>query len=287
MENKKLKETEEKINLAVEDLFGELKKGKSDRLLKYLEFCSKFYRYSFSNTILIWFQKPDARHVAGFHKWSELGFKINKGEKGITILAPREYKYFIEDTGKWVFLNKEMIEILPGNIEIRTGIRFIPVTVFDKAQVTNIGGKDLVDDYFYNIGNNFEQKYENIKNLIVGTGIIVEEVKDINAEGISLKGTIEIKETRDSNNKLLTLIHEWAHEILHQKNDRKDLTRGQIELQAEVVSYVVCYWLGLKNPFTADYVQNWGNDGKELKKNLEIIVSTSNAMINKISKIKN
>ena len=83
MENDKTKKI---INSAVDSLFEEIKKGKSKRLLDYLEFCSKFYSYSFSNTVLIWFQLPKAKRVAGFKKWNELGYKIKKGSKAIRIL---------------------------------------------------------------------------------------------------------------------------------------------------------------------------------------------------------
>ena len=38
--------------------------------------------------MLIASQKPNAKHVAGFHAWHKLGRFVKKGEKGILILAP-------------------------------------------------------------------------------------------------------------------------------------------------------------------------------------------------------
>ena len=45
-------------------------------------------RYSLGNQLLIALQAPDARFVAGFHAWKDLGRRVSKGEHGIRILAP-------------------------------------------------------------------------------------------------------------------------------------------------------------------------------------------------------
>jgi hypothetical protein len=41
----------------------------SDCFREHLAFCGRFHKYSFSNRILIWSQRPDAQLVAGFHTW--------------------------------------------------------------------------------------------------------------------------------------------------------------------------------------------------------------------------
>ena len=54
---------------------------------------SKFYHYSFSNTLLIAMQKPEATYVAGYTSWQRnFDRQVMKGEKGIKILAPAPYK---------------------------------------------------------------------------------------------------------------------------------------------------------------------------------------------------
>ena len=42
----------------------------------------------FNNQLLIAAQRPDATAVAGYNAWKALGRQVNKGEKGIAILAP-------------------------------------------------------------------------------------------------------------------------------------------------------------------------------------------------------
>ena len=279
--------TKKIINSAVDSLFEEIKKGKSQRLLDYLEFCSKFYNYSFSNTILIWFQLPEAKRVAGFKKWNELGYIIKKGSKAINILAPQIYKYIIKDNKKITFRNMTA-EQKSRKEEHMEGIYFVPVSVFDISQTEKTNNsKDFVGSYFWNIGNGFKDKYLMIKEIILGTGVNIIEGDTGTAEGISKGGEIIIKKDNDYNNKLLTLIHEWAHELLHKDNiNTISLDRGVKEIQAESASYIVSKYLGLNNPFTSDYIQKWSKDKEQLKENLTVIIKTSRKIIDIINKQK-
>ena len=83
----RLKEITDRLEQGIKELF------ESERYKEYLRVMSKFYNYSFNNTLLIAMQKPDASLVAGFTAWKN-NFKRNviKGEKGIRILAPAPFK---------------------------------------------------------------------------------------------------------------------------------------------------------------------------------------------------
>jgi antirestriction protein ArdC len=83
--------TEQAKNLsedALNHLMQALDEGQSDALKNYLRLMSRFHRYSWGNCLLIYSQRPEATHVAGFHAWLKLGRYVRKGEKGIVILAP-------------------------------------------------------------------------------------------------------------------------------------------------------------------------------------------------------
>ena len=270
------------ITGAVSDLFDEIKKGKSKRLLDYLEFCSKFYEYSFSNTLLIWCQFPRAGRVAGFRQWNKLGYNIKKGSKAIGILAPKTYRYITEDGERIIFRNMTAEQKKRKEEHIK-GIYFVPVSVFDISQtIKGENAKDLIDRYFWNIGNGFKAQYIMIKGIILGTGTGVVESDTGTAEGVSKGGIIEIRKENDYNNKLLTLIHEWTHELLHR--GKKD--RETAEIQAEGVSYIVGKYLGLNSPFAADYIQNWAKDKEQLRENLTVIIKTAREIIDMIYKQK-
>ena len=90
----------------------------SDELKRFIAFRkNNFYDYSIRNTILIYKQNPNATLVAGIKKWNELGYKVKKGSRAISILVPL-IRNIIKD-------GKEKDEIYG----------YKPVNVFDRSQV--------------------------------------------------------------------------------------------------------------------------------------------------------
>ena len=53
----------DKLEQGIKELF------ESERFKEYLRTMSKFYNYSFNNTLLIAMQKPEATYVAGYTSW--------------------------------------------------------------------------------------------------------------------------------------------------------------------------------------------------------------------------
>ena len=64
----------------------------SENWQHYLDFQSRFHRYSFGNVLLIAAQCHEATRVAGFNAWRKMNRFVRKGEKAIWILAPMVYK---------------------------------------------------------------------------------------------------------------------------------------------------------------------------------------------------
>ena len=103
---------------AIEDgVQNVIESGDIDNLLDHM---SKFHRYSFSNQMLIYIQKPESTEVAGYNRWEEIGRQVKKGERGIEILAP-------------IFIKKKKEEE-DGSIKEDTYTRFRAVRVFDISQ---------------------------------------------------------------------------------------------------------------------------------------------------------
>src|ERR1700728_4095326 len=63
-----------------------LEHGESWR--RFLAAQARFPRYSYSNTLLILEQRPDASAVAGFATWRSLGRFVRAGEQAIWSVAP-------------------------------------------------------------------------------------------------------------------------------------------------------------------------------------------------------
>ena len=86
-EKQKVKEITDRLEEGLKELF------ESEKYKNYLSTMSKFHNYSANNIQLIAMQRPDATFVAGYKAWQK-NFErhVNKGEKGIRILAPAPYK---------------------------------------------------------------------------------------------------------------------------------------------------------------------------------------------------
>ena len=131
----------------MQNLFKKIDDGvkavfETERYKECLRYMSKFTNYSAGNCILIMLQKPDASLVAAFGKWKELGRTINKGEKGIALLAPMSFKSkelkeqpVTDSSGNQVYNadgseKKEKVEVE------ETSIGFEKVYVFDVSQTS-------------------------------------------------------------------------------------------------------------------------------------------------------
>ena len=62
----------------------------------------KFKKYSANNQSLIYYRFPNAKYVANYKKWQELGFQVNKNEKSISLLRPNNIKGFYDKDGKFI-----------------------------------------------------------------------------------------------------------------------------------------------------------------------------------------
>lgn len=128
-DNDKMKELTDRLEAGTKAVF------ESERYKEYLGVMAKFHRYSSRNALLILLQKPDASYVAGFGAWKSMERSVNKGEKGIQILAPTPYKKTVEIT------RGEDGELLPEPQKKEITVKaFSPAYVFDVSQ-TN--GKEL------------------------------------------------------------------------------------------------------------------------------------------------
>lgn len=107
----------------------------------------KFKKYSANNQSLIYYRFPNAKYVANYKKWQELGFQVNKNEKSISLLRPNNIKGFYDKDGKFITLKKATLEqqkeIKIGNIKTTYKMcGFGVFSVFDISQ-TNATESDL------------------------------------------------------------------------------------------------------------------------------------------------
>lgn len=279
----KVKEITDKLESGLKTLF------EGENFKRYLSVMSKFHSYSFNNTLLITLQKPDATLVAGYKTWQrDFERNVNKGEKGIKIFAPYQYKTKTEqektdpETGLPMLGNdgKPIIE----EVEVKH-VSFRVVPVFDVSQTNGKELPTLGADELRGDVKNFDKFFGAIKD-ISPVPIIFEEIAGESRKGYFSRATkdIHIKEGMDEIQTVKTAIHEIAHSMLHDNED-SEKSKNTKEVEAESVAYTVCQHFGIDtSDYSFAYVASWGTSVQlpELKASLETIQKTASDIISKI-----
>jgi hypothetical protein len=222
----------EAVAAASEQLVAALKAGQTEVLKRYLEAMGRFRKYSFTNCMLIFCQKPDATRVAGFHTWKSLGRYVKKGEHGLVITAPMIHKKRAKSEGKVVSIDAES----------ETYVTFRPVYVFDQSQTE---GDPLPDLHSTRVEGDATIYLERLTKHVTDSGIALEfGDPTMGAGGRSYGGKIVIKAGMTEAETLSVLVHEVAHERLHRGDRRKNTTKTVRETEAEAVAHVACSSLG-------------------------------------------
>jgi hypothetical protein len=271
----------ESITAAAEALAEELRQGKSERFTALLAFAARFHHYSLGNQLLIAQQCPEATRVAGYKTWEGLGYHVERGQHGIRILAPRTYSRRGEE-------GEADQALADAGVTERKAVYFASVPVFDVSQLNpeEVAARPLPTFYY---ASETDQETDALCTRAVAAmaaaGITVEGRDDLASpehQGYSRGGYVAVRAGLPSRNRFKTLVHEWAHELLHQgaaKADAAGLSKGVRECHAEATSYVVCAHFGLHNPFSSDYLKSWGADATTLLAELGAVHSAAMTII--------
>lgn len=259
------KEASAEINNSIEQLCTDLAKGSSNSLKAYLDFASKMPSYSLRNQALIRIQMSTASKVATFKQWQALGRSVKTGEKSkIKLLRPNAFKKEVTKNGKK---------------EEQSFLCFSLFAVFDISQTE---GSPL-PSFMPSIQGDDKGLYNTLKKAVIQSGIVVNESEALRggALGMSFGKRIDLK--KDTNISMFsTLVHEFAHEILHQGSENKSLTHQFKECQAEATAYIVMQYFGFETQMCVDYLAHYGNTAKEVEKNLNAIIKASQQVIGEI-----
>ncbi len=214
---------------------------------------ANFHNYSFRNQMLIFYQKPDATHVAGFRAWKKMSRSVMAGSRGIRILAPCKYgavKFAVRMT------DKTTCQKVGDDFEESAMLFFKTATVFDISQTS---GKDLPD-----VRNVSGDKFKDLMAAAIKFAEEKVEVQFVNtgkAGGYTDGKVIALQSANDPDRQLATLFHELAH--VHLSHVGSGLTKKTKEFQAEVCAHVAALHFGL-DICSNTYIQSW-SDGKSDK----------------------
>lgn len=263
MRKKKLKELVNQLNEGIVELFD------SEEYENYLNVMSRFHRYSFNNTVLIYKQNRDAKLVAGYCAWqNDFNRHVKKGEKAIRILAPMKMSVENED----------------GDTE--EVLKFRTAYVFDISQTEGQPLPSVIDHDLSAPVPSYDSFLDAL--LLVSPVPIVFRILDDEVNGFyHLKeDVIVIKKGMSPLKTLKTLLHEMAHAYMHVGKDFDEVTR---EVQAESVAYVILKHYGFDTGgYSFGYIGLWAKDRAvdELSEGMDSIVKTSNHYIELIDHVR-
>ena len=267
----KAQTAKEVIAANVKLLIEQLEAGHSEGLTAYLTAMGRFHNYSFGNILEIARQKPDATRVAGMYAWNQLGRKVIKGQKGIRILAPMIGIRRKKDSEAEKDITKQNQPVLVG---------FRAAYVFDVSQTEGAPLPDLSARVKGEVG----EYRERLIDFIIAQGIELEFKERIApALGMSYGGRIAILPGQAAAEEFSTLVHEFAHEMLHKAGRRTATTKTARETEAEAIAFVVSQTIGLNaGRASADYIHLYHGNAALLAESLEVIQRTSALILSAI-----
>jgi antirestriction protein ArdC/predicted nucleotidyltransferase len=283
-EKQKVKEITDRLEEGLKELF------EGEKYKSYLNTMSKFHNYSANNIQLIEMQCPDATYVAGYKAWQR-NFErhVNRGERGIRILAPAPYKIKEEQEKIDPVTNEPVLDRdgMPVMEEVEIKIpAFRVVTVFDYSQTD---GKELPGLGVSELHGNVENYRDFMEALSRVSPVPIRyEGMEGDRKGyfIDLSHPISIKEGMEEVQTIKTGVHEVAHAKLHAKEVEQETgftkDRETKEVEAESIAYTVCQHFGIDtSDYSFGYIAGWSSTKEmpELKSSLDTIRRTSSELI--------
>lgn len=237
---------------------------------RYLDTMSQFHRYSLYNQLLIAVQRPDATRVAGYRKWEEFGRHVMKGEKGISIFAPKLVRMTVEDGN-----GKPVIGDDGKPLKQQRCVGFTTATVFDVSQTDGDPLPDIDRELSEIPPDGFT---DDLEAAITGSGYGVSyEPTGSAADGYTdpRAKRVVVDPTLSPGRRAEVLAHELGHIKAGHLDQMDDYhtghggQRGRMELEAEAVAYGLCRANGMSTrvgTIASTYVAGWTRDNPDLIK---------------------
>jgi antirestriction protein ArdC len=241
-----------------------------------------FHNYSLANQLLIAMTHPTATRVAGFRKWLELGYAVERGQKAIRIWAPcppsRKQLERWQQTGS------------DPHKRPRTYFKLVPVFAQDQvAPLPPPAEPAAIEAPIHDLnGDELAPAIPKLDALASEIGCHVEE------EPMSghyhgyyelETGRIAIKSDLSANAKVKTLCHEIAHALIRREHhdDDPQLDRASEELVVESVAFTCVGALGIRSDgYSVPYLASWAEHT-----DLDVLEQTATLIDRLASRIEN
>ena len=210
----------------------------SEELKNFLKFKNKHFRtYSFRNSLLIYNQFPKASYVAGFKKWQELGYTVNKGSKAIKILVPLIKKNEDKQEDSQEIYGFKSVSVFDIS-QVSPGPNAEPIPGLD-LDVLSTENMEYPEDILFNACKTFVEAHCPLH--------IVNDDSLKDCLGLTNGKEIFLLDTKKPLDMAAVLIHEYAHLHNHFKENRKTLTKDQKETEAEITAMIFASYFNLNH----------------------------------------
>ncbi len=235
----------------------------------WLDTAAKFHNYSFGNTLLIAAQKPEATQVAGYTLWQQLGRQVDKGQRGISIIAPVTRKVEVDQAESAPAAEHQSGERSATNSGESAGSArhvsgFRAAYVWDVSQTS---GDPLPDRPRPELlaGQAPDGLWESLAAQCEAAGFTVDRrgidgakngFTDFKTREVVVRADVEPAQA------VKTLAHELGHVLMHDPASFAEgetrTCRGAGEVEAESMAYLVAAEHGLDTAsYTFAYVAGW------------------------------
>ena len=282
---------------------------------------------SWPNTIFIWIQNNKTSMVKSRKHWLAVNRTIKDGARALWIYAPinldklskKEKEKLTND-----FLNsrgvatvedlsirdKEELDVMlrgkdSGNVSFVCipGMYAFEDTVQMDGKEDMVGNPNVSDDIKWFDGDSKEtdesrRLTKTLISVIQDLGVKINYVSDLGgARGVSKSGSIDLLQGEPFSIGFFdTLVHEFSHELLHQKylqstNDElkgyfigTKQGRAVVEQQAELSAWIVLRNYGYDMPTDINYVGIWGLDEKNAVQVFDSVSNVAMRIVKEINK---
>jgi hypothetical protein len=262
--------TQKLIRENVRHLIDQLEAGRSETLTAYLRAMAVFPDYSLGNQLAIARQRPTATRVAGMWSWNQLGRFINKGERGIAILAPVMGKSRKQG---------ENTDNTDTNASKPILLGFRKVYVWSEDQTHGLPLPELEK-----VTGDAGVYLDRLRDFVNAQGITLEYTESIApALGAAFGTTIRLLPGQSKAEELNTLVHEAAHLALKHQERRTTTTKTVRETEAEAVAFVVAQGTGVNAAQSASYIQLYHGNAALLMESLAAVQQVSAVILSAIT----
>ncbi|MDR5657787.1 ArdC-like ssDNA-binding domain-containing protein [Halodesulfurarchaeum sp. HSR-GB] len=265
----------------------------TEEFQEWLDIQSRFHDYSHRNTLLITLQCPEATKVAGYNTWrNEFDRHVQEGEQGIWIWAPIITTQCPECENSPSYHEQSYCEYdeTPPDEWSKGLVGFKPTAVFDVSQTEGESLPELETE----ATGDADDLVPALEDAAADVGVTVRIVAADEWEHGDATGVCKYRSTRDLHpvveakartnqaDLAVTLIHEYAHALLH-ADVTDEAERAKREVEAEAVAYIVGRYFELDTSGSAFYVAAWqGDDSEAILDRLGRISSTAQEIIGSV-----